>query len=87
MLSSCEIQPEAYFYSDKITAQMVKKSSYQRIHNASHLNGILVTYLVDAYEVVHTYTASGIYTVVLSAFLTGDVDRAYTEIEILSPPC
>jgi hypothetical protein len=88
MLSSCEIQPEAYFYSDKITAQIGEEIFFtNESYNASHFEWDFGDGTwSDAYEVVHTYSASGIYTVVLSAFSsTGEVDRVYTEIEILSP--
>jgi hypothetical protein len=88
MLSSCEMQPEAYFYSDKITAQIGEEIFFtNESYNASHFEWDFGDGTwSDSYEVVHTYSASGIYTVVLTAFsTTGDVDRAYTEIEVLSP--
>lgn len=88
MLSSCEIQPEAYFYSDKITAQIGEEIFFtNESYNARHFEWDFGDGTwSDAYEVVHSYSASGIYTVVLSAFSSrGVVDRAYTEIEILSP--
>jgi hypothetical protein len=82
------MQPEAYFYSDKITAQIGEEIFFtNESYNASHFEWDFGDGTwSDSYEVVHTYSASGIYTVVLTAFsTTGDVDRAYTEIEVLSP--
>lgn len=88
MLSSCNIQPEAFFYADKLTAEIGEEIYFTNgSHNAKEFEWDFGDGTwSDAYEVVHSYSASGIYTVVLSAFSsTGDVDRAYAEIEILSP--
>jgi hypothetical protein len=88
MLNSCDFQPDAFFYADKLTAEIGEEVFFT---NGSHNAGDFVWDFgdgtwSDAFEVVHSYAASGIYTVVLSAFSSsGDVDRAYTEIEVLSP--
>ncbi len=87
MLSSCEIQPEAYFFSDKITAEIGEEIFFtNETYNASHVEWDFGDGTwSDSYNVVHSYSASGTYTVVLSAFSsTGNVDRAYAEIEVLS---
>ncbi len=87
-LSSCNLQPDAYFYSDKVTAEIGEEIYFTNgSHNAKEFEWDFGDGTwSDAYEVAHEYSASGVYTVVLSAFSsTGDVDRAYTEIEVLSP--
>jgi len=88
MLNSCDIQPDAYFYADKLTAEIGEEIYFT---NGSH-NGHDFEWdfgdgtWSDAFQVAHSYSASGIYTVVLSAFSsTGGVDRAYAEVEVLSP--
>jgi hypothetical protein len=88
MLSSCEMQPEAYFYSDKITAQIGEEVFFtNESYNASHFEWDFGDGTwSDAVDVVHSYSASGTFTVVLSAYSSsGNFDKAYAEIEILSP--
>ncbi len=88
MLSSCEIQPEAYFYTDKVTAEIGEEIYFTNgSYNASHFEWDFGDGTwSDAFEVVHSYSASGTFTVVLSAFSSsGNVDKSYAEIEILSP--
>lgn len=88
MLNSCDIQPEAYFFTDKVTAEIGDEIFFTNgSHNASDFQWDFGDGTwSDSYEVVHSYSASGKYTVVLSAFSSaGGVDRAYTEIEVLSP--
>ncbi len=88
MLSSCNIQPDAYFYTDKLTAEIGEEIYFTNgSHNANDFEWDFGDGTwSDAFEVVHSYSASGTFTVVLSAFSSsGDVDRAYVEIEILSP--
>ena len=88
MLNSCDIHPDAFFYADKLTAEIGEEVFFTNgSYNASYFEWDFGDGTwSDAVEVVHSYSASGTYTVVLSAFSSsGDVDRAYTEIEILSP--
>lgn len=88
MLSSCDIHPDAYFYTDKLTAEIGEEIYFTNgSYNASHFEWDFGDGTwSDGFNVVHSYAASGIYTIVLSAFSsTGDLDRAYTEIEVLSP--
>ena len=88
MLSSCDIHPDAYFSTDKITVEIGEEIYFTNgSYNASRFEWDFGDGTwSDGFNVVHSYAASGIYTVVLSAFSsTGDLDRAYTEIEVLSP--
>jgi len=88
MLSSCNIQPEAFFYADKLTAEIGEEIYFTNgSHNAKEFEWDFGDGTwSDAYEVVHSYSASGTFTVVMSAFSSsGDVERAYVEIEVLSP--
>jgi hypothetical protein len=88
MLNSCDFQPDAFFYADKLTAEIGEEVFFTNgSHNANDFEWDFGDGTwSDAFEVVHSYAASGTYTVVLSAFSSsGDVDRAYTEIEVLSP--
>jgi PKD repeat protein len=88
MLNSCDIQPDAFFYADKLTAEIGEEVFFTNgSHNANDFEWDFGDGTwSDAFEVVHSYAASGTYTVVLSAFSSsGDVDRAYAEIEVLSP--
>jgi PKD repeat protein len=88
MLSSCEFQPEAYFFSDKVQAEIGEEVFF---YNGSH-NATLYEWdfgdgtWSDAFEPVHSYNASGVFTVILSAYSkNGNVDRSYLDIEVLSP--
>jgi len=88
MFSSCDVTPEAYFSSDKITAEIGEEIFF---FNGSH-NAVDYEWdfgdgtWSDAFEPVHSFSASGIFTVVLSAYSkSGYVDRAYLDIEVLSP--
>jgi len=88
MLSSCNIQPDAFFYADKLTAEIGEEIYFTNgSHNARDFEWDFGDGTwSDAFEVAHSYSASGTFTVVLSAFsASGDVDKAYVEIEILSP--
>jgi len=88
MLSSCDIHPEAYFYTDKLTAEIGEEIYFtNESYNASHFEWDFGDGTwSDAFNAVHSYSGSGTFTVVLSAFSSsGNVDKAYTEIEILSP--
>ncbi|MCU0458873.1 MAG: PKD domain-containing protein [Bacteroidales bacterium] len=88
MLSSCDFQPDAYFFADKVKAEIGEEVFF---FNGSH-NATFYEWdfgdgtWSDAYEPVHSYNASGVFTVVLSAYSkNGNVDRSYLDIEVLSP--
>jgi len=88
MLSSCEIHPEAYFYTDKISAEIGEEIFFTNCSdNASHFEWDFGDGTwSDAVNAVHSFSGSGTFTVVLSAFSSsGNVDKAYADIEILSP--
>jgi hypothetical protein len=88
MLSSCDIHPEAYFYTDKISAEIGEEIFFTNgSYNASHFEWDFGDGTwSDAFNAVHTYSGSGTFTVVLSAFSSsGNVDKSYADIEILSP--
>jgi hypothetical protein len=88
MLSSCDVQPDSYFFADKITAEIGEEILF---FNGSN-NAVDYEWdfgdgtWSDAYEPSHSYSASGIFTVVLSAYSrSGNVDKSYLDIEVLSP--
>jgi hypothetical protein len=88
ILSSCDIQPDAFFYADKLRADIGEEIYFT---NESY-NASWVTWdfgdgtCSDAYNVAHAWAASGVYTVVLTAFsATGSIDKAFLEVEIVSP--
>ena len=88
LLISCDMQPDAYFYSDKITAGVGEEIYFT---NASD-NAVEFEWdfgdgtWTDAVNPVHSWTATGIFTVELKAWSsTGYVDKAYQEIEVVSP--
>lgn len=88
MLSSCEIQPDAYFFSDKIRADVGEEVVFfNGSNNATSFEWDFGDGTwSDAWEPVHSYNASGVFTVVLSAYTSsGNVDRSYLDIEVLSP--
>ncbi len=88
MLSSCEVQPEAYFFSDKIRAEIGEEVIF--FNGSTNATGYEWDFgdgtWSDAYEPIHSFNASGVFTVVLSAYSrNGLVDRSYLDIEVLSP--
>lgn len=88
MLSSCELQPEAYFFSDKIRAEIGEEVVF--FNGSTNATGYEWEFgdgtWSDAYEPIHSFNASGVFTVVLSAYSrNGLVDRSYLDIEVLSP--
>ncbi len=88
MLSSCDVQPDAYFFSDKIRAEIGEEVLFfNGSHNATEFEWDFGDGTwSDAYEPAHSYSASGIFTVVLSAYSkSGNVDRSYLDIEVVSP--
>jgi PKD repeat protein len=88
MLSSCDIHPVAYFSTDKISAEIGEEIFFTNgSDNASDFEWDFGDGTwSDAVNVVHSYSGSGTFTVVLSAFSSsGNVDKAYADIVILSP--
>ena len=88
MLSSCDIHPEAYFYTDKISAEIGEEIFFTNgSYNASYFEWDFGDGTwSDAVNAVHSFSGSGTFTVVLSAFSSsGNVDKAYADIEIKSP--
>ncbi|TNF38661.1 MAG: PKD domain-containing protein [Bacteroidetes bacterium] len=88
MLSSCDFKPEAYFFTDKIQAEIGEEVFfYNGSHNATYYEWDFGDGTwSDAFEPIHSYNASGVFTVILSAFSkNGNVDRSYLDIEVLSP--
>ena len=88
MLSSCDTQPESYFFTDKIKAEIGEEVLFfNGSYNATDYEWDFGDGTwSDAYEPVHSFNASGIFTVVLSAYSrNGNVDRSYLDIEVLSP--
>ncbi len=88
MLSSCDSQPDAYFFTDKIKAEIGEEVLFfNGSHNATEFEWNFGDGTwSDAYEPAHSYSASGIFTVILSAYSkSGNVDRSYLDIEIVSP--
>jgi hypothetical protein len=88
MLSSCELQPEAYFFSDKIRAEIGEEVIF--FNGSSNATDYEWDFgdgtWSDVYEPIHSFNASGVFTVVLNAYSrNGLVDRSYLDIEVLSP--
>ncbi|NLE34559.1 MAG: hypothetical protein GX622_05620 [Bacteroidales bacterium] len=87
ILCSCEIQPESYFFSDKIKVEVGEDIFfYNGSNNATDYEWDFGDGTwSDAFEPVHSYDGSGIFTVVLSAYArNGNVDRSYIDIEVVS---
>ncbi len=88
MLSSCDSQPDAYFFTDKIKAEIGEEILFfNGSHNATEFEWNFGDGTwSDAYEPAHSYSSSGIFTVILSAYSkSGNVDRSYLDIEVVSP--
>jgi hypothetical protein len=88
MLSSCELQPEAYFFSDRVRAEIGEEVIF--FNGSRDATDFEWDFgdgtFSNAYEPGHAYNASGVFTVVLSAYSrNGNVDRSYLDIEVLSP--
>jgi hypothetical protein len=88
MLTSCDIHPEAYFYTDKISGEIGEEIFFT--NGSDNSSGFEWDFgdgtWSDAVNVAHSYSASGTFTVVLSAYSSsGNVDKAYVDIEIVSP--
>lgn len=88
MFSSCEVQPDAYFFSNKVRAEIGEEVLFynQSTNAASFEWDFGDGTWSDAYQPAHSYSGSGIFTVVLSAYSkSGNLDRSYLDIEVLSP--
>lgn len=88
MLSSCDVQPDAYFFTNKVEAEIGEEILfYNGSHNATDYEWDFGDGTwSDAFEPAHSYSASGVFTVVLSAYSkSGNVDRSYLDIEVMSP--
>ena len=88
MLSSCDTQPDSYFFTDKIKAEIGEEIFFfNGSHNATEFEWNFGDGTwSDAYEPAHSYSSSGIFTVILSAYSkSGNVDRSYLDIEVVSP--
>ncbi|MFZ2286587.1 MAG: PKD domain-containing protein [Bacteroidales bacterium] len=88
MLSSCDVQPDAYFFTDKIKAEIGEEIFFfNGSHNATEFEWDFGDGTwSDAYEPAHSYSASGVFTVILSAYSkSGNADRSYLDIEVMSP--
>ena len=88
MLNSCDTQPEAYFFADKIKAEIGEEVFFfNGSYNATDYEWDFGDgTFSNAYEPAHVYNASGVFTVVLTAYTrSGNVDKSYLDIEINSP--
>jgi PKD repeat protein len=88
MLSSCDIQPDAYFYTDKVTAEVGENIFFTNAsNNATDFEWDFGDGTwSDAFNPVHSYSGSGTFTVILTAYSTsGNVDKSYLDIKITSP--
>jgi hypothetical protein len=88
LLSACEVQPESSFFSDKVRAEIGEdvffyNNSYNAVDYEWDFGDGTWS---DAFEPVHSYSGSGIFTVILTAYSkSGNVDKSYIDIEVLSP--
>jgi len=88
LLTSCNMQPDAFFYSDKITAEVGEEIYFTNAsNNATDFEWDFGDGTwTDADNPIHSWSATGIFTVELKAWSSGGlVDKAYQEIEIISP--
>ncbi len=88
ILSSCEIYPDAFFFTDKVQAYIGEEIYFtNETYNAVEYEWDFGDgYISNAVHPVHSYSASGTYEVVLTAYSrTGAIDRAYQTITIVSP--
>lgn len=88
LLTSCDPQPQSVFYTDTIKAETGEKIFfYNRSYNASDYTWDFGDGTwTDVFEPVHSYNASGIFTVTLTVrSARGKTDRSSIEIEVLSP--
>lgn len=88
LLTSCEIQPDANFYTDKVVAEVGEDIYFTNASgNAADFEWDFGDGTVsDAFNVVHAYSATGIFNVVLRVWSkNGNLDESFQEIEVLSP--
>jgi len=88
LLTSCNSIPDAYFYSDKISAEVGEDVYFTNAsQNSSEFEWDFGDGTwADSWDPIHSWSATGTFTVVLSAYSdNGFVDKAYQEIEIYSP--
>lgn len=88
ILTSCEMQPDANFYTDKVVAEVGEDIYFTNAsNNVADVEWDFGDGTVsDAFNVVHSYSATGIFTVVLRVWSnTGNLDESFQEIEVLSP--
>ena len=88
LLSACEVQPESSFFTDKVRADIgddifFYNNSYNAVDYEWDFGDGTWS---DSYEPVHSYSGSGVFTVILTAYSkSGNVDKSYMDIEVLSP--
>ena len=86
--TSCEIRPDAFFFTDKVQAYIDEdivftNDSYNAVEYEWDFDDGYISYSINP---VHSYSASGTYEVMLTAISkTGEKDRAYQTIEVISP--
>ncbi|HUW92459.1 MAG TPA: PKD domain-containing protein [Bacteroidales bacterium] len=88
VLTSCDIQPDANFFTDKVIAEVGEEIYFTNAsYNATDFEWDFGDGTIsDAFNAIHTYSGTGIFTVVLRVWShTGNLDEAYQEIEVLSP--
>lgn len=88
LLTSCDLTPEAYFYSDKVVAEVGEDVYFTNSSdNAESFEWDFGDGTwTDAWNPIHAWSATGIFTVELTAYNdNGFSDKAYQEIEIVSP--
>ncbi len=88
ILSSCEIYPDAFFLTDKVEAYIGEEiyftnESYNSVEYEWDFGD---GYISNAVHPVHSYSASGTFEVMLTAYSrTGVSDKAYQTITVVSP--
>jgi hypothetical protein len=88
IFTSCEITPNAFFYSDKVDAEVGEQVFFTNdSYNAVNFEWDFGdgTYS-EAVNPVHTYNSSGTFEVVLTAFARrANSDKAYQTINVVIP--
>jgi len=88
LLSACEVQPVSDFFTDKVRAEIGEDVHfYNNSFNAVEYEWDFGDGTwSDAYEPVHSYSGSGVFTAILTAWSkSGNVDKSFVDIEVLSP--
>lgn len=88
IITSCEITPNAFFYSNKVDANVGEKIFFT--NDSYNATGYEWDFGDGSYSTavnpVHTYNSSGSFQVVLTAFAKrGNTNKAYQTINILMP--